>query len=92
MRHDALPDFCDMNRKDTMATKTPRKPRTKKPPKLTVEHAIFGPGLLVERRATQSGSEIVTVEFADKTTRSLLNNSDHSSAIPAVVLPRVSVG
>ena len=47
------------------------KARKKKGLKIPVEHATFGPGVLEERRMTDSGP-ILVVNFADGTTRSLL--------------------
>jgi hypothetical protein len=53
-----------------MAEKAARKPRMKKL-KVPVEHAVYGPGILQEKRMTDSGPVLV-VNFADGTTRSLL--------------------
>ena len=47
------------------------KARKKKGLKIPVEHATFGPGVLEEKRMTDSGS-ILVVRFPDGATRSLL--------------------
>jgi hypothetical protein len=44
----------------------------KKAPKVQIEHKVYGPCLLVERRSTPTGNDILLVEFPDKTQRSLL--------------------
>ena len=44
----------------------------KKVPKVQMEHAAFGPCLVVERRSTATGNDILLAEFPDKRRRSLL--------------------
>jgi hypothetical protein len=63
-----------------MATKAPRKRRTKKL-QINVTHALFGLGALVERRATQTGNDILVVRFPDET-RSLLASSQYWLSLP----------
>jgi hypothetical protein len=53
-----------------MAVQAASKP-SKKEPKAPVEHAVYGLGILQEKRMTDSGPVLV-VNFADGTTRSLL--------------------
>jgi hypothetical protein len=53
-----------------MAVKAARKP-SKKKLKVPVEHAVYGSGILEEKRITDSGPVLV-VTFADGSTRSLL--------------------
>jgi hypothetical protein len=60
---------------------SPRKSR-KKAQKLQVEHKVYGPCLLVERRATPTGNDILLVEFSDKTTRTLLADPKFWIALP----------
>jgi hypothetical protein len=50
---------------------TTKKPRTKKS-KLTVIHRTYGPGLLQEKRESQTGNAMLVVHFPDGSTRSLL--------------------
>jgi hypothetical protein len=58
-------------RKDDMEVKA-RKPRRKKLSEVTVVHRVHGEGRLIERRATPTGSDVLLVEFPDKTARTLL--------------------
>ena len=44
----------------------------KKAPKVQLEHTTFGPCVLIERRVTATGNDVLLVEFPDKTTRTLL--------------------
>jgi hypothetical protein len=60
---------------------TPKKSR-KKTPKVQVEHPLFGPCLLVERRTTPTGNEVFLAEFADKTTRTLLASAKFWVTLP----------
>jgi hypothetical protein len=63
-----------------MAQKAARKSR-KKGPKITVEHAVYGPGVLEEKRITDSGPVLV-VAFADGSTRSLLATPSFWLSLP----------
>ena len=59
---------------------TTRKSR-KKGSKIPVEHAVFGPGVLEEKRVTDSGAVLV-VNFADGSTRSLLATPSFWLSLP----------
>jgi hypothetical protein len=43
--------------------------------KVQIEHEIFGPCLLVERRTTPTGNDVFVAEFPDKSKRTLLADS-----------------
>jgi hypothetical protein len=58
---------------------TPKKPR-KKQLKVPVEQATFGPGVLEEKRLTDSGPALV-VRFPDET-RTLLASSNYWLSLP----------
>jgi hypothetical protein len=60
---------------------SPRKSR-KKAQKLQVEHKVYGSCLLVERRATPTGNDILLVQSADKSTRSLLASPEFWVNLP----------
>jgi len=51
---------------------TVRKPRKNKAAQIEVTHRVYGPGNVVERRATENGSDALVVRFPDAQTRTLL--------------------
>jgi len=53
-----------------MAVKA-KMPRTKKT-QIEVRHAVYGPGKVVERRATENGSDALLIRFPDGEIRTLL--------------------
>jgi hypothetical protein len=67
---------------------TGRKPRKKKL-KIPVEHAVYGPGEVMEAKFTDSGPVLV-VNFADGTTRSLLAAPELWLSLPDLAAIRVA--
>jgi hypothetical protein len=64
---------------------TQKKPSKKK---LKVEHAVYGPGQVVETKATDSGPVLV-VNFADGTVRSLLATPSFWLSLPDLAAIRI---
>jgi hypothetical protein len=64
-------------------------PRRKKGSKIAVEHVVFGPCEVVERKMTDSGPVLV-VNFADGTVRSLLATPSFWLTLPDLVAIRVA--
>jgi hypothetical protein len=51
-------------------------------PKLNVEHKIYGPGVLQEVRASQTGNPMVVIHFPDGATRTLLAAPEYWLTLP----------